>query len=462
MTGRRVWESKMRIHTRQGQFDMTVGPSRERSDEPVHPVIVGDGSTKGQDDGGHPSVVWFRGKAAMTRAFEREGLTFAAEWKVEGMRNPTRVYAVVNRYVGRTAPPSHFVSQTHTTHPLRRAASKLIDELRSDHATRVQKQEAQMKARFPPTDERTFDDWGDMTAHLHACVRPDQPTQVMIDIDGKPNQREWLENGGGLIAIRRALEGVFALTFPGCDAASSVHACSRTDIKPSYRIALAPSAPLFESLRDAAAFMRGCLPMLKAVGRGTVDEAWWSRGANITHWNDRLIGMSKYDPPHRVLSYQPNEKWSHPDITYPSNYLERLLQAASPDDRPLLRVAKMSGSPRKRSRESLVEDDEVARKLIERVVAREFGETIELGSPIPNVPKTAFVSHSLFCPFRECKRTNGLIDPSSKNTKRRHTKNPTKVAFGICTDRKIVFCRCFSCAVGKFGQLSQRIADLSE
>ena len=64
-----------------------------------------DGAPEGQGDGRHarPSVVWFRGKGMLERAFERaeatKGTTFAAEWFFPGMRNATRVFAVANRYV---------------------------------------------------------------------------------------------------------------------------------------------------------------------------------------------------------------------------------------------------------------------------------------------------------------------------------------------------------------------------
>lgn len=308
----------------------------------------------------------------------------------------------------------------------------------------------------------THASWGGLTAHLHACLRPDQPTQVMIDIDGKPAQRTWLEEGGGLVAIREALEGVFALNFPGVEAASSVHACSHPEQKPSYRIALAPMAPLFASLRDAAAFMRGCIPMLRTVGRGTVDEAWWTRGSSLAHLMDRCVGMSKFGSD-RVLSRFPDARWSHARFRAPAGYLERLVQGARPDARPLLHVAKLNQSPRKRSRDSLAEDDESARRVIERVIAREFGEVVQLGALVPNVPRTAFVSNSLFCPYRECKRLRtGALQASSKNPKRRHTKNPGKTCFGVCQQRRIVFCRCFSCGVGRFGQYSQRIADLMD
>lgn len=108
------------LRTGQCDFHMAEGPACESSDDAVDPVVVVNGAAEGQGDGGHvgPEVIWFRGKGMLDSAFEAayasNGTTFAAEWVVPGMRNPTRVFAVANRYVAWRVPPPVSVSASHS------------------------------------------------------------------------------------------------------------------------------------------------------------------------------------------------------------------------------------------------------------------------------------------------------------------------------------------------------------
>ena len=398
---------------------------------------------------------WYRGTGAKDRAFDaglKEELAHvvAAEWILPGiMQQPVRVFAAVNR--GWLSKLAQYV--TSTSYEERRLAHR-----------------KSLEERFPPKADEGVED-GDVArlpAHLHYVLGPDSARTIVLDIDAPDHLEEYLLKKG-FHKMTQILKEHFELTFPDYKTLSgcAIHLSANQELKKSYRLVVAPLAPPFATIRDASSFLQSTRTALRRASKRSLDESWLASQLLLM---DRCIGMSKWhesSSANRELLLEPDARFSCPSVAAhqrakPVDYLLRCWQCSASSER--LRCGAAAG---KRARAHAVEaSDEGAACAIAAAVHRATGREVSLGARAPTA-LPCYGSHSLFCPFRECKRdADGLLSAARANAAP-HTKNPLKVKFGLVREGEdvFVFCFCFSCrgSVGKgMGRPQHRVCKLAE
>lgn len=362
---------------------------------------------------------------------EEGSYVLAAEWILPGvMQQPVRVFATANLAF------------------LRKFAEYVVT---APYQERRAAHRKSLEARYPPKAAEGHED-GDVArlpAHLHYVLGPRSARTLVLDIDARDEDEEYLLQKG-FHKMTSILQTHFELTFPAHKALSgcALHLSANQHLKKSYRLVVAPLAPPFASPGDAARFLHGTRAALRRASRRALDESWMGSEHLVM---DRMLGMSKWHAnsgDNRELLLEPDVRFTCPRVAAfqrakPVEYLLRCWQVPASPER--LRCGMPAGK-RARSQDVGEASDEGAARAIAAAVKRATGREIALGARAPTALPCYF-SQALFCPFRECTRGPDGLLCAPLTSPHPHTKNPRKISFGLVRDGEqvFVFCFCFSC-----------------